>query len=188
VLGVQATGRRELALPFDPAEVWGRRDRYHVTGTIDGNPVRGPLSSVAGGWVLPVGALWCQDPRFTEPTEVAAELRFEGPQRDHLADDVAEALAAHPDAAAFWDSLATFYRKGYLRWIDATKRRPELLRSSQEPEPERREHEDDADVHQQAFPEVVPEEEDVHADHDGDQRQHVERDDASLPITGQRAA
>jgi Bacteriocin-protection, YdeI or OmpD-Associated/Domain of unknown function (DUF1905) len=126
VLGVQATGRRELALPFDPAEVWGRRDRYHVTGTIDGNPVRGPLSSVAGGWVLPVGALWCQDPRFTEPTEVAAELRLEGPQRDHLADDVAEALAAHPDAAAFWDSLATFYRKGYLRWIDATKRRPEL--------------------------------------------------------------
>jgi hypothetical protein len=79
VLGVQATGRRELALPFDPAEVWGLRDRYHVTGTIDGNPVRGPLSSVAGGWVLPVGALWCQDPRFTEPTEVAAELRLEGP-------------------------------------------------------------------------------------------------------------
>ena len=28
-----------------------------------------------------------------------------------------------------------------------------------------------------AFPEVVPEEEDVHTDHDDDQRQHVERDD-----------
>jgi len=126
VLRLQARGRRELALPFDPAEVWGHRNRYHVTGTIDGHPVRGPLSSVAGGWVLPVGATWCQAPRFTESTEVAAELRLEGPQRDHLADDVAEALAAHPDAAAFWDSLATFYRKGYLRWIDGTKRRPEL--------------------------------------------------------------
>jgi hypothetical protein len=90
VLGVQATGRRELALPFDPAEVWGRRDRYHVPGTIDGNPVRGPLSSVAGGWVLPVGAPWYHDPRFTE-----------GPQRDHLADDVAEGSGSPSDAAAF---------------------------------------------------------------------------------------
>src|SRR3712207_7886764 len=30
----------------------------------------------------------------------------------------------HPNAAAFFDSLAQFYRKAYLRWIDATKRRP----------------------------------------------------------------
>jgi hypothetical protein len=126
MLRVPATGRRELDVPFDPARVWGRRDRYHVTGTVDGQPVRGPLRSGAGGWVLPVGALWCQDPRFQEPTEVDAELRLEGPQRDGLAPDFAAALDAHPDAAAFWDSLATFYRKGYLRWIDATKRRPEL--------------------------------------------------------------
>lgn len=49
----------------------------------------------------------------------------EGPQRDDLAADVAAALAAEPEAAAFFDSLAQFYRNGYLRWIDATKRRPE---------------------------------------------------------------
>ena len=30
------------------------------------------------------------------------------------------------DAAAFFDTLAQFYRKAYLRWIDATTRRPEL--------------------------------------------------------------
>lgn len=125
-LPVSASGRRELVVPFDPVRVWGRRDRYHVTGTIDGHPVRGPLSSRAGRWVLPVGALWCQDPRFTTPTEVDVELRLEGPQRDRLAPDIADALEAHPDAAASWDSLATFYRKGYLRWIDATKRRPEV--------------------------------------------------------------
>lgn len=126
MLLVPAKGRRELALPFDPAQVWGGRDRYHVTGTIDGHPVRGPLASRDGRWVLPVGSLWCQDPRFAEPTEVDVELRLEGPQRDRLAPDIADALDAHPDAAAFWDSLATFYRKGYLRWIDATKRRPEV--------------------------------------------------------------
>ena len=28
--------------------------------------------------------------------------------------------------AEFFDGLASFYRKNYLRWIDATKRRPEV--------------------------------------------------------------
>jgi hypothetical protein len=52
VLRVQARGRRELALPFDPAEVWGRRDRYHVTGTIDCNPFAAVV--VRGrSWVSP---------------------------------------------------------------------------------------------------------------------------------------
>jgi uncharacterized protein YdeI (YjbR/CyaY-like superfamily) len=50
----------------------------------------------------------------------------EGPQRAELAPDVAAALDAEPDAGAFFDSLAQFYRKGYLRWIDATKRSPAL--------------------------------------------------------------
>jgi uncharacterized protein YdeI (YjbR/CyaY-like superfamily) len=57
--------------------------------------------------------------------EVGVEIAAEGPQRDDLADDVAAALAANPDAGAFFDSLARFYRRGYTRWIDATKRRPE---------------------------------------------------------------
>jgi uncharacterized protein YdeI (YjbR/CyaY-like superfamily) len=35
------------------------------------------------------------------------------------------ALTAEPEAAAFFDALAQFYRRAYLRWIDATKRRPD---------------------------------------------------------------
>jgi uncharacterized protein YdeI (YjbR/CyaY-like superfamily) len=34
------------------------------------------------------------------------------------------ALDAEPAAGAFFDSLAQFYRRGYLTWIDATKRSP----------------------------------------------------------------
>jgi uncharacterized protein YdeI (YjbR/CyaY-like superfamily) len=52
-------------------------------------------------------------------------LEPEGPQRADLAPDVAAALDASPAAAAFFDSLAQFYRRAYLRWIDATKRRPD---------------------------------------------------------------
>src|SRR5215475_13595444 len=43
----------------------------------------------------------------------------------------------------------------------------------QEPQIERREHQDYSDVHHQPLPEPVPEEQDVHADHDGYQRDHV---------------
>ena len=43
----------------------------------------------------------------------------------------------------------------------------------QEPEIERREYQDNSDVHHQPLPEVVPEEQDVHADHDGYHREHV---------------
>jgi hypothetical protein len=46
----------------------------------------------------------------------------------------------------------------------------------QEPQTERREHQDNPDIYDQALPEVVPEEQDVHADHDGYQREHVKHD------------
>jgi uncharacterized protein YdeI (YjbR/CyaY-like superfamily) len=50
----------------------------------------------------------------------------EGPQRGDLADDIGAALEVNLAAGAFFDTLAQFYRNGYLRYIDATKRRPDL--------------------------------------------------------------
>ena len=50
----------------------------------------------------------------------------EGPQSEALAADIASALEADPEAASFFDGLATFYRKKYLLWIDATRRSPEV--------------------------------------------------------------
>jgi uncharacterized protein YdeI (YjbR/CyaY-like superfamily) len=58
--------------------------------------------------------------------EVLVELAPEGPQRADLAEDISAALAANPAAAAFFDTLAQFYRQAYLRWIDATTRRPQV--------------------------------------------------------------
>ena len=45
--------------------------------------------------------------------------------------------------------------------------------SLEEPQIERREHQDNPDVYRQALPEPMPEEQDVHADHDGYQREHA---------------
>jgi uncharacterized protein YdeI (YjbR/CyaY-like superfamily) len=57
---------------------------------------------------------------------VTVVLEAEGPQNVDLDPDIAAAFESSPEAAAFFAGLATFYRKGYLRWIDGASRRPEV--------------------------------------------------------------
>jgi uncharacterized protein YdeI (YjbR/CyaY-like superfamily) len=70
--------------------------------------------------------MWLRDADVAAGDDVLVELAPEGPQRGDLADDISAALEANPAAAAFFDTLAQFYRKAYLRWIDETTRRPDL--------------------------------------------------------------
>ncbi len=119
-------GRGIIAVPFDPDEVWGAKSEHPVGGTIDGRKVRGTIAPADHGWAFTVTSMWMCDADVTAGTDVTVELAPEGPQRGDLAGDIAAALDANPEAAAFWDTLAQFYRKAYLRWIDSTTRRPDL--------------------------------------------------------------
>ena len=119
-------GRALVRLPFDPDATWGNKPQHHVRGTVGGKRVRGPLRRTPEGWVLPLGAAWLRDNPLTADETVDVELEAEGPQNVDLAPDVAAALTSSPRAAAFFSGLATFYRKGYLRWIDGAARRPEV--------------------------------------------------------------
>ena len=119
-------GRVYLVLPFDPGKVWGPKDRYHVRGTINGKGVRGALEQFSKGYFLPLGPAYRRGADLHPGDLVTAELVPEGPQSQTLAADIAASLDAEPDAARFFDGLATFYRKNYLRWIDATRRSPEI--------------------------------------------------------------
>ncbi len=49
-------------------------------------------------------------------------LTPEGLQADTLASDIVAALESEPEARTFFESLATFYRNGYVRWIESAKR------------------------------------------------------------------
>jgi uncharacterized protein YdeI (YjbR/CyaY-like superfamily) len=48
-------------------------------------------------------------------------LSPEGPQFADLAPDIAAALDSAPEARAFFEALATFYRTGYLGWIEGAR-------------------------------------------------------------------
>jgi hypothetical protein len=95
-----------------------------VNGTVNGCRVRVTIALGDGGWAFPLSPSRMRDQGFEVGAEVMCELAPEGPQRGELADDIAAALEANPAAGAFFDTLAQFYRKAYLRYIDATTRRP----------------------------------------------------------------
>jgi hypothetical protein len=118
-------GRVYVPLAFDPDEVWGAKPSHHVRGTVNGMGVRAVVEPIGDGHGIVLGPAWRRDCGVAPGDTVEIVLEPEGPQRDDLAEDVAAALAAHPEAGAFFDSLAQFYRRAYLRWIDATRRRPE---------------------------------------------------------------
>ena len=119
-------GRAVIVVPFDPDAVWGAKAEHPVGGTIDGRRVRGTIAPSGSRWAFTVSPMWLRDASVAAGDDVIVELAPEGPQRAGLAEDIAAALAANPAAAAFFDTLAQFYRKAYLRWIDATTRRPDL--------------------------------------------------------------
>jgi hypothetical protein len=123
---VDRQGRTHIPVPFDPDEIWGPKPRHHITGSLDGCGLRGVIDRHDdGGCFVVLGPAWTRDGGPVDGATADVVLQPEGPQRDDLAPDIAAALDASPDAAAFFDSLAQFYRRAYLRWIDATKRRPD---------------------------------------------------------------
>ena len=120
----QARPRGGIAihLPFDPAEAWGERERYYLAGTIGPYPMRGVVVPGDGEPALELGPAWCRDPRMGAGATLQVTLRPEGPQLDSIAPDFAEALEAEPQARRFFESLATFYRNGFVAWVEGAKR------------------------------------------------------------------
>jgi Bacteriocin-protection, YdeI or OmpD-Associated/Domain of unknown function (DUF1905) len=119
-------GHGVITVPFDPDKLWGVKAVHHVNGTVNDCRVRVTIAPTDTGWAFGFNPSRMGQLGIAVGSEAIVELAPEGPQRGDLAEDSAAALAASPAAGAFFDTLAQFYRKGYLRYIDATTRRPEV--------------------------------------------------------------
>jgi hypothetical protein len=126
-------GRAVVVLPFDPDQAWGAKSFHLVGGTLEpqresecNRRVRGKITPDGNRWVFTLNPRWMDQAGVEIGDEVVVDLDAEGPLRQDLAEDFAKALAANPGAAAFFDTLAQFYRKAYLRYVDGTTRRPEV--------------------------------------------------------------
>ena len=125
---VVTTGDRNrvmVPVPFDPDAVWGVKSDHRVSGTVNGMDVRASVEPLGDGFGIVLGPAWRRDCGVAPGDAVHVVLSPEGPQREDLAHDISAALDAEPAAGAFFDGLAQFYREAFLRWIDATKRRPD---------------------------------------------------------------
>jgi hypothetical protein len=114
-----------VPVPFDPDTVWGTKSDHRVNGTVNGMNVRASVEPLGDGFGIVLGPAWRRDCGVASGDVVNVVLSPEGPQREELANDIRAALDAEPAAGAFFDGLAQFYRQAYLRWIDATKKRPD---------------------------------------------------------------
>jgi hypothetical protein len=126
VLTAASGARAYVTLPFDPEPVWGRRGLYRIGGAANGQKFRGVVERIGDEWRLMLTPMWVRCAGLSTGDKVGVVARLEGPQRDDLDPDLAAALAAEPQAAAFWDNLAQFDRKAYGTWISGTRRRPEV--------------------------------------------------------------
>lgn len=119
---VKSGSRTFIAIPFNPNDVWGVKQRHHISGSINGAAVRGSLGLDGTQFFLPLGDAWRRDTGLSVGASVDVVLSPEGPQSEQLSADVAAALDAEPQAKTFFESLATFYRNNYIKWIENAKR------------------------------------------------------------------
>jgi len=119
---VRTKAKAYIPVPFDPNDAWGWKVRHYVKGSVGGCSIRGVLRSEDGSYALPLGAAWLRDNVLPTSATIAVVLEPDGPQAEALAEDIAEALSSSPDAETFFQSIAPFYRKNFLRWIDQAKR------------------------------------------------------------------
>src|SRR4030095_10142030 len=118
----KAGNRAIITIPFDPDEAWGPKDRHYISGSVNVHVVRGQLQSDGAQFFLSLGPAWRRDNGLDVGTKVDVLLQPEGPQSGELSPDVSTALEAEPEAQAFFDSLASFYRNNFIRWIESAKR------------------------------------------------------------------
>ena len=111
-----------IGIPFDPDEAWGEKDRHYVKGTVGGRSFRGILVFNGEQHILRLGPAWRRDNGIEIGDNIDVALEPDGPQTELLADDIASALDASRKARALFDSVAPFYRKNFIRWIEQAKR------------------------------------------------------------------
>lgn len=111
-----------VEIPYDPNTVWGDKDRHYIAGTLNSQRIRGVLVFDGNQFVLSLGPAWLRDNAMSAGAEVNVELEPDGPLVERLEHDTAAALASDPEAKRFFESIAPFYRKNAIRWIDSAKR------------------------------------------------------------------
>ena len=122
--GEEGDGGVFVVLPFSVLAAYGTRGRVPVQATFDGYPYQGsavPLGDGHHALLLLKQIRRALDKTVGDTVRVTlrrdvAERKMEAPA------DLAEQLAAHPQAAAYFNKLAYTHQREYVRWLEGAKK------------------------------------------------------------------
>ena len=122
--GVEGMDAAYVDFPYDVPELFGVRGQVKVKATFDGVSYRGSLSNMgAGGHCLLVRKDVRAKIGKKVGDEVAVTVQKDTEERIvEVPEDLAGALAANPEAQAFYDTLSFTNRKEYAVWVTSAKR------------------------------------------------------------------
>jgi bacteriocin resistance YdeI/OmpD-like protein/uncharacterized protein DUF1905 len=117
--GSNATG---IYLPFDPKEVFGRA-RAPVKVTINGAMYRTTTAPYGGDFLIPVRREVRDAAGIVAGDRIHVVMELDDqPRTVEVPDDLAEALAADPEARTRFDALSFTHRKEYVNSVIDAKR------------------------------------------------------------------
>jgi hypothetical protein len=112
-----------VSIPFDVEEAFGKK-RVKVLATIEGVPYRGSIMRMGSPCHM-LGVLKNIREQIGKSfgDEVTVTVKEDtDPRIASVPDDLAAAIAANPNAATFFATLAFTHQKEYAKWIEDAKR------------------------------------------------------------------
>jgi len=123
LLGQEGSSVAALKPPFDVVEVFQRKGRVPVKGTINGFPFRSSLMNMGDGHMMVVNAEVRAGAKCKAGDTVSIVMELDGDVRKvEVPAYLQKLIAADPKAKEFWAKLSFTHQKEYVREIDGAKR------------------------------------------------------------------
>jgi len=123
LLGQEGSSVAALKPPFDVVEVFQRKGRVPVKGTINGFPFRSSLMNMGEGHMMVVNAELRAGAKCKAGDTVSMVMELdEDVRKVEVPAYLKKIIAADRNAKEAWDKLSFTHQKEYVREIDGAKR------------------------------------------------------------------
>ena len=123
LFGQEGSSVAALKPPFDVVDVFQRKGRVPVKGTINGFPFRSSLMNMGDGHMMVVNAELRAGAKCKAGDSVSVVMELDEDERKvELPAYLKKLIAADPKAEEAWDKLAFTHQKEHVRAIEDAKR------------------------------------------------------------------
>jgi len=123
LFGQEGSSVAALKPPFDVVEVFQRKGRVPVKGTINGFPFRSSLMNMGGGHMMVVNAALRAGAKCKAGDTVSVVMELDTEERKvEVPAYLKKILAGDPKANEAWEKLSFTHQKEHVRAIEDAKR------------------------------------------------------------------